>query len=277
MIAQLNEMANLIGSIGNNGFEQDFYSFCHNLLKVDHCTVFSFDQHGTPQCLVAEAGHSHSRDVAQQLALEYTEGAYRRDPNVALHQVGPSSGQSSIVRCVKPSHIRDLDYRRRFYDEALVRQELALIATVNQQTLHFGFYRSEDQHDFALEDASQLQRMSAFLIQTLSKHAQVLQLRNGRNTRAPQPTSVSPEQRERMFQVLRASLLKTPGALTQREAEICASIALGYTTLGISLNLGISINTVATHRKRAYAKLGISSQNELFARYFDSVSASQLN
>ena len=276
MIAPLNEMANLIGSIGNNGFEQDFYGLCHNLLQVDHCTVFSFDQHGTPQCLVAEARHSHSRNVARQLAQEYTEGAYRRDPNVALNQVGPS-GQTPIVRCVTPSHIRDLGYRRRFYDEALVRQELALITKVDQQTLYFGFYRSEDQRDFAIEDATQLQQMSAFLTQTLSKHAHVLLLRDGGNSRVPEPSNLSPERRERMLQDLRASLLKAPGALTQREAEICASIALGYTTLGISLNLGISINTVATHRKRAYAKLGISCQNELFARYFDSVSASNLN
>lgn len=277
MTTPINEMANLIGSIGNNGFERDFYNFCHNLLQVDHCTVFSFAQQGAPQCLIAEARHSHSRDVARQLAQEYTEGAYRRDPNIALSQVGASPSKPPIVRCVTPSHIRDVGYRRRFYDEALVRQELALIATVNQQTLYFGFYRSADQRDFITEDASQLQQMSAFLTQTLSKHAQVLQIREGGNTRVPEPTSLSPERRERMFQDLRASLLKAPGALTQREAEICASIALGYTTLGISLNLGISINTVATHRKRAYAKLGISCQNELFARYFDSVTSSTVN
>jgi DNA-binding NarL/FixJ family response regulator len=46
---------------------------------------------------------------------------------------------------------------------------------------------------------------------------------------------------------------------------------LGYTVLGMSLNMRISVNTVATHRKRAYTKLRISSQNELFARYFDTV------
>ncbi len=80
-----------------------------------------------------------------------------------------------------------------------------------------------------------------------------------------------------MYHELRSTLLKAPGALTQREAEICASIALGYTTLGISLKLGISINTVATHRKRAYAKLGISSQNELFARYFDNMGGQSLH
>ncbi|WP_437880410.1 helix-turn-helix transcriptional regulator [Pseudomonas sp. LRF_L74] len=277
MIAPMEQMANLIGSIGNNGFELDFYNFCHELLQVDHCTVFSFDQHGTPQCLVAEARHSHSREVARQLAQEYTEGAYRRDPNVGTQQVCAPPSNSPIVRCVTPSHIRDLGYRRRFYDEALVRQELAMITTVNQQTLYFSFYRGENQNDFVSEDALQIQQLSGLLAQTLSKHAQIMQMRENMAGRTPEPATLSPERRERMFHELRASLLKAPGSLTQREAEICASIALGYTTLGISLKLGISINTVATHRKRAYSKLGISCQNELFARYFDSVGSSAIN
>jgi DNA-binding CsgD family transcriptional regulator len=37
------------------------------------------------------------------------------------------------------------------------------------------------------------------------------------------------------------------------------------------MHLGISVNTVTTHRKRAYAKLRVGSQNELFERYFTAV------
>jgi DNA-binding CsgD family transcriptional regulator len=53
--------------------------------------------------------------------------------------------------------------------------------------------------------------------------------------------------------------------LTEREADVCARIVLGMSTTGIALDLRISKNTVATLRKRAYDRLGISSQNELFA------------
>jgi DNA-binding CsgD family transcriptional regulator len=228
--------------------------------------------------MIAEARHSQLRHITRQLAQEYTEGAFRRDPNLALSQKAHSGGDQMFVRCVSPTHIRDMGYRKRFYDEALVRQELALIASVNGQTLYCSLYRSDEQKDFASEDAGQLQQLGGFLAQMLGKHAEVIQLRGKGESRAPGPSSQSPERRERMYEELRVTLLKAAGGLTQREAEICASITLGYTTLGISLSLGISINTVATHRKRAYSKLGISCQNELFARYFDSVnSASSLN
>lgn len=53
--------------------------------------------------------------------------------------------------------------------------------------------------------------------------------------------------------------------LTPRQTEVCARIVLGYSILAISLELGITQNTVSTLRKRAYSRLGISRQNELFA------------
>ena len=51
--------------------------------------------------------------------------------------------------------------------------------------------------------------------------------------------------------------------MPKRETEVCAAITLGMTSEAIALNLGISVNTVLTYRKRAYARLGISCQNEL--------------
>ncbi len=271
MNATMNSLAKLVGEIGNRDFEQQFYHFSRELLNVDQCTVFRFADNQQPECILAEANHSGYRSLVRGLAQEYASEGYQRDPNLN----GPNSlmagGNRLIVRCVSPSHVRDIAFRRRFYDEALVRQELAMIASVNDQTLYCSFFRSKDQKDFASEDANQLRELGNFLIQTLGKHAEVTSLLQARSVPVPEPATLCPERRERMYEDLRSILLKAIGGLTRREAEICASIALGYTTLGISLKLGISINTVATHRKRAYAKLGISSQNELFARYFDNV------
>ena len=54
-------------------------------------------------------------------------------------------------------------------------------------------------------------------------------------------------------------------SLTDREIQVCARAILGMTGEGIGLELGIKLPTVATLKKRAYAKLNISSSNELFA------------
>lgn len=53
-------------------------------------------------------------------------------------------------------------------------------------------------------------------------------------------------------------------ALTAREREVAQLILVGHSSKSISLNLGISLPTVKTHRRNIYSKLQISSQAELF-------------
>ncbi len=61
--------------------------------------------------------------------------------------------------------------------------------------------------------------------------------------------------------------------LSRREREIVQLLLRGHSTLSISLHLNISVTTVKTHRKNLYAKLGISSQFELFSLFVDSIGA----
>ena len=58
--------------------------------------------------------------------------------------------------------------------------------------------------------------------------------------------------------------------LTDREREVTQLILRGHSSESIGFNLGISLGTVKTHRKNAYAKLGISSQSELLSVFLQS-------
>lgn len=55
--------------------------------------------------------------------------------------------------------------------------------------------------------------------------------------------------------------------LTARESEIAQLILIGHSSNSISMNLGISLPTVKTHRRNIYGKLQISSQAELFSLF----------
>jgi DNA-binding CsgD family transcriptional regulator len=54
-------------------------------------------------------------------------------------------------------------------------------------------------------------------------------------------------------------------ALSGREAAACVGIVRGHSNETIALHLDLSINSVRAYRRRAYAKLQITSQNELLA------------
>jgi DNA-binding CsgD family transcriptional regulator len=55
--------------------------------------------------------------------------------------------------------------------------------------------------------------------------------------------------------------------LPRREAEVCARILYGLSSVGIALDLTVSEETVKTYRKRAYQRLAIGSERELLTWY----------
>jgi DNA-binding CsgD family transcriptional regulator len=57
------------------------------------------------------------------------------------------------------------------------------------------------------------------------------------------------------------------GTLTPREREVAILILKGHSSESIGHHLGIATATVKTHRKQLYSKLGLSTQQELFATF----------
>jgi DNA-binding CsgD family transcriptional regulator len=55
-------------------------------------------------------------------------------------------------------------------------------------------------------------------------------------------------------------------ALSMREADVMRSVLAGRSAEEIAETFGVSVETIKTQRKRAYAKLGVSSKTELFAK-----------
>jgi DNA-binding CsgD family transcriptional regulator len=68
---------------------------------------------------------------------------------------------------------------------------------------------------------------------------------------------------------LEHSLAQRLSMLSAREAQVCARILCGLSSEAIAEDLGVRVPTVKTFRKRAYEKLSINSQRQLFARCAD--------
>jgi len=63
-------------------------------------------------------------------------------------------------------------------------------------------------------------------------------------------------------------------ALTQREREITQLLLRGHSSKSIARELGIAPGTVMVHKRNLFAKLGITSQYELFSSFIDALSYS---
>jgi DNA-binding CsgD family transcriptional regulator len=124
-------------------------------------------------------------------------------------------------------------------------------------------FRAADMPEFADRQICLLRQTLPLLEALVSKH--FLLSDSQVNTERTAPAAANkPSVAE-----VRRRLLRAARHLTPREAEVVAMITLGHSAEAISDALGISVNTVCTHRKRSYAKLGIDSQSGLFSLYFE--------
>lgn len=258
-------MGDLVSSMGDRSFASTYCNLFHSLLDIEECTVFSFRDSTNPMALLIEGRCEDRTAKAREIAADYVSGGYRSDPNII-----DSKGELSVY-ATGIDRIMDRDYRARFYERPAVTHELVMLAQSGADLYYASFYRTGNAQSFDAKDVAMLGSLSGFIVKSLHKHNELAgspEIVEECSALARAPTC---EPRAETLSHLRTVLLNSPGKLSPREAEVCAGIVLGYSTLAISLNCKITPNTVATHRKRAYAKLGISSQNELFTRYFRAV------
>jgi DNA-binding CsgD family transcriptional regulator len=255
-------MGDLVSKVGSPTFGPEYFRLFDEMLSIEHCTVFAFRNGVRPAALVTECT-SADDGCARRLADEYVTGAFVHDPNLR-REVGPSS---PLIYTLRARDVRDPDYRSRFYDEPALSHELVLLGNLDGTLFYSSFYRGSADRAFGRDDLEAVQSLSYFAMRALKRHVELQAATPVRDGPAPD-WEARFDSRHDAFHHLRALLLAEPKKLSPREADVCASIVLGYSTPAIGLNLGISPHTVATHRKRAYSKLGISSQNELFWKYF---------
>lgn len=250
-------LGRVISKIGRPGFDSAFFELARRALDISSCTAFSFEDDQTPHPIILEGHGSEQRSRTKQLGSTYVQDGYRSDPNVRdLFDVTQVE-----VRLTNPSEITDDAFRDHYYAEPRIGSEITILAHYNRKRYNIGLYRGTGKPPFDCNALDSARALAAVIVPALHRHIDFVM--------------ADPEQDERTGEQsldhLAAVLLADCNKLSPREAQVCAAIVLGYRTLAISLNLGISENTICTHRKRAYAKLGISSQNELFSLYFRTV------
>lgn len=265
--AEFDQLGDLVAVIGSRDFSSRFYSLFSTLLVVEDCTVFSFPASDQPRSLIVESNCEEELAVAKRLAEDYVAGGFLQDPNVR----GATPRDGIQIYVMDASAIQDPSYREHFYEEPQVSHELVVLGNVLDTLYYVSFYRKTLECEFTAREVGIASALAGFMIKALHRHAELVRSAGEDEFKFVQSGDVASQHRAKVLDHLRKVLISGPHKLSNREAEICACIVLGYSTEAISLNCAISVNTVATHRKRAYSKLGISSQNELFMRYFSKV------
>jgi DNA-binding CsgD family transcriptional regulator len=236
-----NVLAPMVLAIGLPSFPDALMRTLRTVGNVGHCMVFALEEQSARWALgLGNIG------IGPDLGAAYAERFYVADPNREMIW-GHRSAQHPVVL---PSFSRRAytdAYRKLFFEDAGIIDKVAAALWVDKICFYINFYRTADQGKFTRSESGRLASLVPALTAIVARHCQAQDV-------------VTPIKKlENLF-----ATADRFARLAAREKEVCLRILSGYSSEAISTELGVSLHSTFTYRKRAYEKLGISSQNELF-------------
>jgi DNA-binding CsgD family transcriptional regulator len=235
----------LVADVGLPRFGRSLMRAAKEVVDADYCSLFAFPAGEPPTCLATSGIRSdHS---AVEASRHYVDRHWRNDPVMAL----PAAPKSLVRRGCDGV---DLRYRDECFDRLDIGDRLILLFEDAESRLRLSFYRFRSREIFRDEDVSCVMRASGLFEKAARRHYHLVDR-----------AAVDAVKGRPKLAAIARRLASRGARLSPRETAVCSRIVAGYTTEGIALDLSVGVASVVTYRKRAYAKLAIATQNELFA------------
>ncbi len=243
---------------GTTEFAPRLIELLHRVLKFDWWMVMVYRQHANPEMLCENfTGSWRARGLTT-----YVGGFYVLDPFYVMSQ---SLGHPEVCRLgdIAPDGFLESEYHRAHYASGRIGDEVNYLWPLEAGvTLAVSLERSEHSVGFSDEDVRYMEAVQPLLYALACKHWSMAR---------SQSTSARDLELGRLVQEAAANFGRK--VLTPRECDVVKLVLRGFSTKSISQSLGISPGTVKVHRENIYAKLGVSSQAELFNMFIASVSS----
>lgn len=254
---QFEQIGRMMAATGSPDFPLRIADFLRSLAPFDYTVVFGY-------CGTARPLDLYDDFPATKRAVfvtDYQAGPYLLDP-FYLAATRPLAAGLYRMRDLAPDRFYQGEYFRSYYAQTGLAEEIGyFIATGRGPTIVLSLMRSDKV--FSAREVAALRTARPIVEAAAQRHWADLASRfqtNDAKGAGPADTQI-----ERSFQRFGA------GLLTVREREVAEYTLKGYSAEAISQILAISSGTVRIHRRNIYAKLGIGSQGELFARFIDTL------
>lgn len=242
------QVARLIETIGRPDFADTVMEVISRFMPAAHFAALL--QVGKSGVQVVAAASRSRDDTSSTIAQVYAQQYFRNDP------ARRANWGDQAVQHVALTHLRSRDlshspYRRECYDKPGIIERLSVICENGDCVDSLNFYRTHQEGPFEAADYDIAIETAALLLPFIQRHRDII---------------ASPAaNRSEMLTRFARRLQSLPNRLAQREIEVCARALIGMSVEATALDLSIRPTSVMTYRRRAYQKLSISSQNELFA------------
>ena len=216
---------------------------------IVQCTIFAYEFGNRPRT-VAVADRRGGRFL-QDIADSYARLYYALDGNQRVIVTGaPAGTDTAIVLHQQASdEIGHAGYRAACYQRPNVSDRLSLLVQpAGDIWLSVNFYRDSAQGKFAPGEIAAIETLAPLFAHGVQHHYRL----NGQPVQGVAP-------------VMLASLRRHCPELSKRELDVLRGVLEGATAVEIADAMGLQPSSVITYQKRAYKRMGISSQRQLFA------------
>lgn len=241
--------------IGEPGFADALAELMRAMADADHVLVMNMEGERPVPIFAASLS---DLGLIERAGRRFLEDFASVDPLVEPVRLAARSATPQLFRV----DVGDTPHRELFalLDGAFpVRERLLIAGRSAQVNLAVSLIRLTEQK-LRDEAADEIIAWAPVILALVASHARL----SGRlaDTSRAFESAAAIEQR----------LERNGAILTQRQRQVSARILLGMSTEGIALDLGIGIETVVTHRKQAYQRLGVGNHFDLTRWYLAQLS-----
>ena len=251
-------MAELVGAADSRTLAKHLVSLMCATVSNNGTSLLAFHKDAAPEVI----HHSLAPSRARHYLDRYLAGPYLLDP---LYQLALRAKKPTMCRFrdTQPDRFHSSEYYRQYVERTHLVDEMDFLLSVTQNSaLVLVCGRTEKR--FTRVELNRLR-----LIEPLGRSA-MQRVWDSRDSEAS-----SSDDGRVMHRRLTACFENFgESTLTQREREITQLLLRGYSSKSIARELGIAPGTVMVHKRNLFAKLGITSQYELFSSFIDALSAS---
>lgn len=254
------QLAQSIELLGLDRFAPSLVASLRGLVDFDYSVGFAYNQSDTPLCLF----HTFSPKKRVVFVDDYLKGPYLLDPffKACSRKVEPGLYR---LRDIAPDRFYQSEYYRSYYIQTGLAEEICYTLYLDRGVgVAISLMRAGESARFTAREFRLLESVTPLVVSLAQRHWQEVPADFGVGTKADR------QQNETALIENTVSALFSQ-RITSRETQVVAQVLEGHSSDSIAKNLGISVGTVRIHRRNVYAKLRISSQQELFSIFLKKV------
>ncbi len=244
-------LAQVVSSMGDESFSFAFLSKLNNLLPIGCWSIY---ETGNNQPVMFESGSYQRNDTTQGSWNAYLQGPFLQDESLC---VANTVAQRPQIAHITSQELTSPGHRERVYDQFGMTERVSVLEPRKSGgVLALNMYRYSDQPSFSDRDFELIEMMAEPLFAVVKRHIELKRC-----------TSKTNHYNILSVGHFRDVLQNQYPGFTERELDVCARLLHGMSYEGIAADLHLSLSSVKTYRKRAFARLDINFKSELVRHY----------